>query len=298
MDYNGSGVTNMLSRREFIRDVGTATFAVVTGLEGLVLGDSESLAVPEKRITFEEAKFNQELAPKYIRQVLEEMFGNEVSKYFTNILHYKTSSQAKEAYKGLISDAELSKFDKATMSTIGKGPFGEGIKSDLAVLGSAFEAFSFYIDRQIFHLPSTEILTKARLEHEYLHAKDNFEGIKLEDGTLIGASDYNRIDPRVMEFLKETRSYIKQIEISRFLEKANPLYTVAKKWEELPPAYLASIRIFVEELGLMQNDIKREIISFEDARYVRHQLNQIRHRIPEIGIFKVVQDLYNKSKIR
>lgn len=283
----------MLTRREFITDAVT-TFAGLEFLVQYTLAATES----KKKITFEEAKFNQELVPKYIRQLLEETYGNEAYKYFANILYYKTSSQAKEVHKGLMSDVELSKFDEGAMATIKKGSFGKGVKSDLVVLGSAFEASSFSIDLQIFHLPPTEILTKARLEHEYLHAKDNFEGIKLEDGTLIGASDYDRMNPRVREFLKETRGYIKQIEISRFLEKANPIYAVAKRWEKLPPAYLISIQSFIETLDRMQSDIKPEIISFEDARYVGHQLNQIRNRIPEIGIFKVVQNLYQRFWIR
>ena len=61
----------------------------------------------------------------------------------------------------------------------------------------------------------TEKKIKAKLSHEFLHGEDYHEGIRLESGVLINYTNYDSIDTDVLDFIIETRGYIRQVETAR-----------------------------------------------------------------------------------
>lgn len=281
-----------ITRRELLKIGGFA--AVVGGLE-TILGRKVNAASLKSRVTFEEALHNTSLRERYTREVLEEMFGNDVHKYFINIYYDHDKSKV----KGVIDTVDWNKLIiAAAMGVEHGGKFGKGLKSDLYVFGDLFNTYEVQTQRGILKLQPTETRIKAKLTHEFLHGKHYFEGIKLEDGSSLDSSNYTKIDKYVKEFVKEVGGFIKEINTSMELEKPDLRYLSSTEFEKLPPAYVTSLLSFKNYLIYISEHIRPEKVPFSDLRYVIHQLKQIKRRTPEMEGFDVVKDLYKSFGIK
>ena len=90
--YNTLTSNPSITRRGLFKIGGLA--AVGGGLE-TILGSGVDATQLNSRIKFEDALHNPSLRERYIREMMEEMFGNELYKYFSNIYYDHDKSKVK-----------------------------------------------------------------------------------------------------------------------------------------------------------------------------------------------------------
>ena len=118
-------------------------------------------------------------------------------------------------------------------------------------------------------------MIRARLQHEYTHAKDKFHGITINKELTISSSNVNDFDPTVLGFIEETRGYLTQMEFTR--EKLGTGHS----------AYTVSFNAFID---FMNSEESRGIISrfkggkltSHEERFVRYQIDQISAKTPQV----------------
>lgn len=101
--------------------------------------------------------------------------------------------------------------------------FGKGLKSDIYVFRGAFKKTYLIKGQRKIEIPTEEHI-RFILQHEYAHAEDNFNGIKLEDGLVIDNSNKFKISEEVRDFIEETRAYLKLVEFYRQFGEEHPMY--------------------------------------------------------------------------
>ena len=131
-----------------------------------------------------------------------------------------------------------------------------------------------------------------------MHAKDAYEGIILEDGSVINNAVFRAMTPVLQDFVMETRGYIKQIEEIRSLEMLAPINPFTDL-SNIPPAYLSSMADFEDTLMRKAvENLKHESIGFTEGAYVVNQLRQIKARTPEMNWFHSVKQMYGRFGIK
>ncbi len=227
----------MLTKRKFLVAAGTAAVVLPRGLEYLVseIFQFSSALAQERTITFEQALQDSNLREPYVHKLLKQSLGQGLQNYFENVHYDEDGSKIKEM--GGVPSGHM-----ATASQIDN--FGKKIKSDLYVSGEIFKPYDVSINNLTITIPPTEKKIIAQSRHEMVHAKDIYEGITLEDGSVINNAVFLAMTPIVRDFVMETRGYIKQVEESRNLERAMPI-TPSTDLTKVPPAYLSSMRDFI-----------------------------------------------------
>lgn len=157
--------------------------------------------------------------------------------------------------------------------------FSKGMKSKLHVFGDTFKDFEFPINiaSEPIVFPITEELIRARLQHEYVHAQDNFYGINFGNSLEINNSNYFKINPDVIEFVKETRAYIWQVEYSK------------EKFGISHIAYRASLITLIQYMNIYGKSIismyQNGDLKADETKFIEYQINELKRRVPQIFQF-------------
>lgn len=193
-----------------------------------------------------------------------------------------------ERYLQRKTEATILETKRAYAFTVRGAGFDKKTKSKLFVFGKSFEGGPIRVGKNNVHLPPSEELLKALLEHELSHAADNYKGMELEKGLVIDGSNYFGINPLVKEFIFDSRAYTKQIQLSRKLTKPD----LNKEFYELPPVHLYSTYSLVKHIydkGLL---LKPENLSPYELACVASQLKDIKRKAPEILKYAPAQIMF------
>lgn len=287
----------MLSRRDLLK--GIVATGVVAGLDNLVSTNSLIEAETKRVITIDDALSDISVREQYVIQLLKQLFGEDLHKYIENVYydHDMTKAENTPIYGSKKRDREVFKRMPAAILVDWK-QYGKGKKADLYVFRGFFEAYSVKGNGGSVIVHPTGARFKAVLEHEFIHAKDYFNGIILENRLVIDNLNYPKINPYVRVFVEESRGLIKQIEVSRKLEKLPIIDLNSYPLEKLPSSYIDAMTRFYGFLETFEKHLKPEVIPFSEVGYIVNQLNQIKRKVPEVSAWKVVQNLYQRFGIK
>ena len=287
----------MLTRREFMRNVGATTFAVAAGLEGL-LGDVAAATKSGKKrtITFEQAFSNPKVMGKYLHELLVEMFGeNEVKKYINDVRYFENRETYFQHYPLLTeTDREIAKLS-SIVTVFETSRFGDKVKSDIVAFPDIFKTNVVKIGDNTISINSNEYIIKASLEHEFEHAKDIYSGIRLKNGAEINSNNFGSVNPEVYRFVRESRGYTKELSAMMSAEKVKPSTLLLGRIDETKRGYALTLHDFVTDVFQRAYDkINTGLLTLEEYRLMTGQLEQIKAEFPELLMMDQVRPLYQK----
>ena len=111
-----------------------------------------------------------------------------------------------------------------------------------------------------------------------MHGEDYHEGIRLESGVLINYTNYDSIDTDVLDFIIETRGYIRQVETARDLmisamDVKNLILSM--QLEKVPPEYLTEFLDLGKNIS-SSNNLLRYAINLNATKYdQKYSLSQL-----------------------
>ncbi len=287
----------MLSRRQFLAGAGTTGIAVATGLDEIVLGTNSAAApIKKRRITLEEAATRPELSAKYIMELLIDMFGeDQIRTYIKDVRYFRTRESYFQQYPPTTeTDKEIAR-QSDILTAYDSSRFGSAVRSDIVVFPDIFRTQRVKISGKEIPVYVTEDILKAFLEHEFEHAKDNYSGIMLRNGSEINSNNFNRINPEIFLFVREARGYVKELTAIMKTEKVEPITLLQGKIDETKRGYAWTIFGFVTRVvQRAYNKIDPKLLTPEEYRLMTGQLDEIRAKYPELLAIDQVKPLYRK----
>lgn len=255
----------------------------------------EHLLVDIEKVLFDKELFETEVNIYLNRPKFTSLRDEEKSRKREHLLTTPEGGKELENYLREWNQEKELEIERSAMFLIHRNTatnIGKRFKSTIYVFGEAFkeryvefkQLKDFGITEIKFNIKPKEQILISMLKHESVHADDYYNGIIL--GNLrIDNANYSKIDQRVINFVLETRAHIEEI-----------IYIKKYKDNE---TYISSQFSFLLYLNnpIIQS-IKVQNVSFSDALYVTHQLNQIKQRIPEMLKYDVVKDLFNRFNMR
>ena len=289
---------NILSRRTFIKGVAAGavgSIPLVRNLEDFVNAAPQPQdRISNRLITFNDALADINLRKEYINQTIKTLTGREADEFFQNIYYVHGS------HRNLDADNDALFYTEADIMH-----FGTGEKMDLYAFRRAFETHNVIVGDNAISFEPAESKIRAHLVHELLHAEDYLNGIQLENGYLISRLNIHTINKNVVDFVAETRGYIRELESIRQLELKTPEYSsnlnylLSRQSDKLiPTTYLESLLNFASKFEEFETSIRPENIPLKDRVYIIHQINQIQAKVPELVVFSEVNKLYKRFALR
>lgn len=263
-----------ITRRALLVGGVASSLATIASLENLVLFSPGATEAQEPKLSVEELIKSRQ---NELENLAKSPYANVVYD------HYRTF--AKKAVRSSPYRIEYEQIiDSAVAITESReNTFGLGSKTTIYIFKEFFEQQEINSTKGRIILKPTLERKRVQLEGELGHAEDNYTGIILENGLPINSSNYRNINSIVLKFIRETRGYLRQLELSRKIENPSTTDLEEGKFEKLPPGYFSTLVALLQHLHKLKPDIdKIDNYSPLEREYVRNQLNQISLKAPEI----------------
>jgi len=195
-DHDGSLITKFPSK---LADMLLSNPAYMRVVEDLIISEYEKRGYPKTSI---ENFLKNPDAKRMLEDVIRKSFGEELELYVPG------EPAAMPFYTPL---------------------FGRGLKSDIYFFKSAFQNEKREIMRKTIEIP-LQLRLKVIYMHECFHAKQFYEGIKMNKGLTLDSSNFKLISPAACNFITESAAYIDTYESFRDSEKnlVGQLYSAVK----------------------------------------------------------------------
>ena len=152
--------------------------------------------------------------------------------------------------------------------------FGQGKSSDIYVHKPSFEQPPTFTinNRKSIKVPIDDYL-KAILIHEYHHAKQSYQGIKLGRNLVVDKLNYLELGLHVRSFVEETDAYIQTFD-NIPLEKYHPQFLTT----------LATLFAYIQNITLnnTRTNPRTWVLTSLEAELVNAQVNNLRDLIQQI----------------
>lgn len=154
-----------------------------------------------------------------------ELYNSKLSFEDVETLSPDVRKSLKDAIRQDFEDALRNKGESSGVAVTLQypGDFANGSKSVIYILPKAFDKEYIKRKNQKHEIP-TELKIRTLLVHEYTHAKNNFEGIKIDDKLAISSQNRFNFDQDVVHFADEVQAHMEDIRFAKQFGEDNPGY--------------------------------------------------------------------------